>query len=297
VRGVADPSVSALAQMYPVLLLVDGLNLLWRSAFGFPRRITSRSGVDITAVFGFFALLRKAINEMGVPAECVVCFDGEYGCNERVAIDATYKQNRASTDVSHLAWLPTIKEGLQALHVPWIEMEEHEADDVIASICARTLGRSTIVLSTDRDFFQLVTANIAVLNTARRQGDGLITREQIVDRFSVEPWQWGDFRALMGDPSDGIPGVRGIGPRRAAHFLTDGMSLERLLESGHLTGTWGDAIRVHWNDVLKWRELIRFRDNLDVGIAAGGEAVELPRPAEIIGLLGLWNPGEAGVSA
>jgi len=274
----------------PILLLVDGLNLLWRSAYGFPRRIRSRGGTDVTAVFGFLALLRKAINELGAEVECIVCFDGEQGSANRRAIDPAYKQNRSGADYSHLGWLPTIKEALAVVGVTWMEVEQWEADDLIAALCGQVSGRSIVVMSTDHDFFQLVSSTTFVLNTAGRQGQRLIDRLHIVDRFRVEPWQWADYRALTGDPSDNIPGVRGIGPNRAAFFLRDGMTLQQLPDSGRLVGTWGGVIQSRWQDVLRWRELMRLRTDLDVELALTSRATApLPNAVQLLDVLHLWD--------
>src|SRR5579859_2703916 len=106
------------------LVLVDGHNLLWRAAFGFPARITSRSGIDRTAIFGFFALARAATKYLDEQAEWVVCFDGQYGTKSRQSEDASYKSNRQQGDISHLATLPSIKEGLALLGIQWVELEE-----------------------------------------------------------------------------------------------------------------------------------------------------------------------------
>ena len=104
----------------PPLVIVDGMNLLWRAAFGFPARIRDSEGEDVTPVFGFFALLRKAIHSLS-PCEAVVVFDGEGSSDARVARAPDYKANRSDADYSHLAWLPTLYEGLRTIG---LEFEE-----------------------------------------------------------------------------------------------------------------------------------------------------------------------------
>ena len=104
----------------PPLVAVDGMNLLWRAAFGFPARIRDSEGEDVTLVFGFFALLRKAIHSLS-PCEAVVVFDGEGSSDARVELAPVYKANRSDADYSHLAWLPTLYEGLRTIG---LEFEE-----------------------------------------------------------------------------------------------------------------------------------------------------------------------------
>lgn len=104
----------------PPLVIVDGMNLLWRAAFGFPARIRDSEGEDVTPAFGFFALLRKAIHGLA-PCEAVVVFDGEGSSDARVEMAPDYKANRSDADYSHLAWLPTLYEGLRTIG---LEFEE-----------------------------------------------------------------------------------------------------------------------------------------------------------------------------
>ena len=101
------------------LVLVDGQNLLWRAAYGFPARIKTRSGVDRTGVFGFFALLRAGLREVSPAPEFIVCFDGEYGARDRQAIDARYKENRQSVDMTPIKSLPHILAGLDQIDIRW----------------------------------------------------------------------------------------------------------------------------------------------------------------------------------
>ena len=151
----------------PLLVLVDGTNLLWRAAYGFPARIMTRDGRDVTAPFGFFALLRKALRELERPAECLVIFDSETGWVGRQERYAAYKRHRLELDFAPLVWLPDIQRGLTDLGIGWQESGDWEADDVIATIAARTRTREVLIMSTDRDFHQLLGPRVGQLNTAR----------------------------------------------------------------------------------------------------------------------------------
>jgi DNA polymerase I len=275
--------------MTPALMLVDGHNLLWRAAFGFPAKVTARDGTDRTAVFAFFALLRVALRELGQPVECLVCFDGQFGACWRQQTDQSYKHNRQAIDLSPLAGLADVQRGLSMLGLAWIELEHEEADDVIASLVRLDPQRPTYILSTDRDYLQLVTEQVRVLNTAMRSGQRLLGRVEVLSRYGVYPWQWCDFRALTGDRADSIAGVPGVGAKTAARLLAGGATLETLRDCDRLGGRIGQRIIECWDQVLAWRDLIRLRDTVELPCQpAGAETKPLPPPAGILEELKLW---------
>ncbi len=274
-----------------VLLLVDGFNLLWRAAFGFPAVIRNPSRTDVTAVFAFFALLRSSCRALEAPVECVVCFDGEDGLQSRKSSDSEYKQNRIDIDVSP-EWLDDIKKGLDMIGVEWVESCAHEADDVIATLVSRSAGRPCSILSMDKDFYQLIDDEVTVLNTVKKRSRAIVNRAEVVGRFGVEPRQWCDFRALMGDPADNIPGVHGIGQVRAARILADGLTLEEARAAGRLVGAAGAAAEQVWERVLTWREMIRLQADIDLPALSprnGVDAAHLPVAAAVVNGLGLWQ--------
>jgi DNA polymerase-1 len=189
--------------------------------------------------------------------------------------------------------IPYVQEGLTAYGIGWIEIETAEADDVIASLVDKTSTdtpkRPVWILSGDRDFYQLLTDDVRVLNTAMKRGRRQIGPEQVFERYDVTPAQWPDFCALKGDPADNIAGVRGIGPATAATLLADGLSLEQLPDSNRLTGRRKTILTEAWPQVLAWRELIRMHTDLVLPLRPTGIASPaLPKPAEVIEKLGLW---------
>lgn len=272
------------------LLLVDGHNLLWRAEYGFPTRVTSPDGADRTAVFAFFALLRAAIRNLDRPLEAIVAFDGEHGAAHRQAGDSGYyKANRAGMDLAPLLALPAVKDGLDAAGVRWVELGGEEADDVIASLASQHPQHEVVVLSTDRDYLQLVDDRLRVCNTARRKGAQLIGPAEVAARYRVQPWQWCDFRALTGDAADNIPGVPGVGDRTAARLLAGGLTLEGLPRSGRLSGAKGTAVAARWEQVLAWRDLIRMDTRLSLPLIPTGTATApLPPAGQVLERLGLW---------
>ncbi|MGN2642367.1 5'-3' exonuclease [Nocardia takedensis] len=286
------------------LLLVDGHNLLFRACFGSPAEIYSRDEPqrDITTQFMFPALLRKGINdELAAWPEVIVVFDGQHGTAERKQTDANYKAQRpdpaATEGRNPIEALADIKMMLDLYTIAWIEIDDAEADDVIATLVAGNPHRHILINSMDQDFYQLLRdpepgrGSVRVLNTAMRPGHRLIGPTQVHARYGITPTQFADYRALCGDTSDNIPGVKGIGAKTAAALLSDGMTLEDLEASGRLThGTKAAAITAAWDQVLTWREMIRTRENLTLPLQPTGRPTHpLPVPGEVIDKLGLWG--------
>lgn len=171
-----------------------------------------------------------------------------------------------------------------------MEVDDAEADDVIATVVgATTADRDVTIMSGDRDYYQLVTDRVTVLNTAVHPGKRHIGPGHILDRYGVTPARWAGYRALTGDTSDAIPGVRGVGPATAAVLLAGGLSLEDVPASGRLVGARGRAVTAVWDDVLAWRDLIRLRTTVPVSHTPSGRpSPALPRSADVIERLGLW---------
>lgn len=274
------------------LLLVDGHNLLWRAAYGFPAEIRSRDKTrDLTAAFGFFALLRVAIrDELSVLPEVVVVFDGENGSATRQEADASYKANRDDdAALKPIRALPDVKHGLDLFDIAWIEDPDAEADDVIATLVHRCPSRHVLIMSADRDFYQLLTDRVHVLNTAMHPGKRLIGPRQVTDRYAITPGQYACFRALTGDKSDNIPGVPGIGDKTAAALLHGGLHLTDLHGSGRLIDAKGRRVLENLDLALGYRSLIQMRTDIPIGQAVTGTpSPPLPKPADVMDKLGLW---------
>jgi len=284
------------------LLLVDGHNLLFRACFGTPAQILSRDQTgkrDLTTQFMFFALLRKGINDhFSRWPEVLVVFDGQDGAGHRKDTDPSYKATRQDGPqaLRPILALPHVKAGLDRFGITWIEVDDAEADDVIATLAAAQSGRDVTIASMDQDYYQLVRdcgpdhGAVRVLNTAMHPGTRLIGPAEVTARYGITPAQYPDFRALCGDTSDNIPGVRGIGAKTAAALLAGGLTLEDLPASGRLSGSKGAAVLSAWPRVLTWRSMIRMRTGLPLPAGpAGAATTPLPIPGEVITRLGLWR--------
>lgn len=280
------------------LLLVDGHNLLWRAWFGFPARVRSRDKTrDLTGVFGFFALLRVAIRELPAPPEVVVVvFDGENAWADRSAVDPRYKAHRSTDDaaMAPIRSLGDVIRGLDAVEVRHLCVDTAEADDLIASVVGQCRKKSperpVWIMSTDRDFYQVLDVRTRILNTARRPGQRVVDRQEIEARFGVTPEQWCDRASLVGDPADGIRGVRGVGTVTAARLLAGGLSVEQLRSSGRLVGRVGVSVRESLEDVGRWKRMVRMRTDLPLPaqLLRGTASPELPRAPVVVEMLDLW---------
>ena len=214
------------------LLLVDGSNLLFQMFYGMPARIVNEDGRAIQGTLGFVGALLKIIR-MVCPTHVAVLFDGEHE-NPRAALDEHYKANRPDYSAmpeedTPFSQLGDIYDALHYLGICHAETVDCEADDWIAGYAHRYGDTEEIVIaSMDSDFFQLIGDNVRVLRY-RGKGSVICDREFIVEKFGVSPERYADWKSLVGDPADHIPGIHGVGPKTAAALLARFGSLEGIL--------------------------------------------------------------------
>ncbi len=238
------------------LMLLDTASLYFRAYFGVPDTLRSPDGAPVNAVRGLLDFIARLVGEHS-PGAVVACWDNDWRPAWRVALLPSYKAHRVVAEVATdtdvevtpdplAAQVPVIRETLTRLGVPVVGAAEHEADDVIGSLATQA-DRPVDVVTGDRDLFQLVDddRDVRVLYTA--QGVG---RLEVVDaarvraRYGVEPRQYADFAALRGDPSDGLPGVRGVGDKTAASLLAAHDDLRGILRAAAAgTGPAGSQAR------------------------------------------------------
>lgn len=215
-----------------------------------------------------------------------------HGSAGRKDADAVYKANRESTPeaLAPLQFLAPMKEALDAYGVAWVEIDDAEADDVIATLVHRHPDRPIRIMSADQDYYQLLDGeHVRIINRSRKASKRIITDTEVHERYGVTPAQWPDYRALTGDKSDNLPGVKGVGAKTAAGLLAGGLTLDDLPASGRLAGTEGAVITRAWDDVLRWRDLSRMRRDAPIPWQATGHASpSLPQPADVIEKLGMW---------
>ncbi len=228
-------------QMKNKLLVVDGHNLLFQMFYGMPSRIINRDGIAIQGVIGFIGAMRKLIR-LAEPTHVCIIFDSEGGC-ERHGLLPEYKANRPDFSTvpeedNPFTQLPYVYRALDLIGIKHTEAEGCECDDVIASY-ARIADSNTEVLisSFDSDYFQLISDSVRVV---RYRGDAsiILDASAIRERYGTEPRFFADFKALVGDTSDNIKGIAGIGPKTAAKILnTYGSLAEILRDTASVTDT------------------------------------------------------------
>src|SRR4051812_38273550 len=214
------------------LLLLDGHSLAYRAFYALPTDLATSSGQVTNAVYGFTSMLIKVVGDER-PDHLAVAFDTP-APTFRKEKDATYKAGRKETPDLFRSQLPLIRQVLETLAVPVLEVDGVEADDVIATLAERAAaeGIDVIVVTGDRDSYQLVRdPHIRVLYNKRGVSDyALYDEAGIFERTGVTPVQYPQYAALRGDTSDNLPGVPGIGEKTAAKLVSTYDTLEAIFE-------------------------------------------------------------------
>ena len=219
----------------PLLMLMDGHALVHRSwnAIRVRQHLSvSRTGEDITAVFGFSNTFLKAIQEWN-PTHCAIAFDLPTPTFRHLMYE-DYKAQRPETPAELRAQFQRIKDLMQAFNVPIFEVEGYEADDTIGTLCRKAEEQEieTIVLTGDTDTFQLVSPWVRVVLHHNIQDVKVYDEKEVRARYGgLVPAQQPDLKAIKGDPSDNIPGVPGIGEKGAIKLLVEFGSLENIYEN------------------------------------------------------------------
>src|SRR6476469_7184228 len=213
------------------LFLIDGNSLAYRAFFALPESIATSDGRPTNAIFGFASMLVKILTDYGsVPT--VVVWDA--GMSGRKEISADYKAQRSSRpDLLKLQW-PHLRPLVESFGYRNISVEGYEADDVIAALTeqAKERGVPVMVVTGDRDAYQLVDDGVRIMSTSRGVTDTKVyDRQAVIDRYGIPPELVPDFIGLKGDTSDNIPGVPGIGDKTAAQLLQQFGDLESVLGS------------------------------------------------------------------
>lgn len=231
-------------------MLLDTASLYFRAFYGVPDKVKAADGSSVNAVRGLLDMIAKLVTTYE-PTRLVACWDDDWRPQWRVDLLPSYKAHRvvevvaAGPDVEEVpdpleAQIPLIREALAVLGIPVVGAAEHEADDVIGALATRAEIPVDIVTG-DRDLFQLVddARGIRIVYTARGMSNlELVDDAAVFSKYGVHADQYADFAVLRGDPSDGLPGVSGIGEKSAAALLSACGDLDGI-RSGVLDGTAG----------------------------------------------------------
>lgn len=225
------------------IMLLDTASLYFRAFYGVPDKVKAADGTSVNAVRGLLDMIAKLVGTYE-PTRLVACWDDDWRPAWRVDLLPSYKAHRvveavpAGTDVEEVpdpleAQIPLIREALASLGIPVVGAAEHEADDVIGALATRADAPVDIVTG-DRDLFQLIDdeRGIRIIYTARGMSNLEIVDDAVVlAKYGVRAAQYADFAVLRGDPSDGLPGVSGIGEKSAASLLAAHGSLDAIREA------------------------------------------------------------------
>jgi 5'-3' exonuclease len=242
------------------LVLVDGSSSLYRAFFALPPLSTSR-GAPTNAILGFTNMLLKLLREEN-PDAIAVAFDGP-GPTTRHRVFAEYKAHRPETPETMLQQIPSVHRVLEGMRIPILMMPSEEADDILGSVAIRGAaeGYRVVLVSGDKDLFQLVGERIIVRDTMKERTWG---PAEVQERYGISPGQFPDLLALMGDSIDNIPGVPGVGEKTARGLLQRFGTLEGVLEriSEVSKLKLGEALRAHAEQARLSKRLATIRTDL-----------------------------------
>ncbi len=240
------------------LLLLDGHSLAYRAFHALPpENFSTTTGQPTNAVYGFTAMLINVVRDEQ-PTHIAVAFDrSERTFRHEQYVD--YKANRKETPADFRTQLSLIFEVLDALGIRRLSVAGFEADDVIATLATEAAAEdmSVVIVTGDRDAFQLITDEVTVLKTGRGVSETTrFTPDVLQQTYGLTPAQYPDYAALRGDASDNLPGIPGVGEKTAAKWVTEFGSLAQLVDRvDEVKGRAGDNLREHLAGVLRNRQL------------------------------------------
>ncbi len=242
----------------PRLLLLDGHSLAYRAFYALPvENFSTTTGQHTNAVYGFTSMLINVLRDEA-PTHVGVAFDVSRA-TFRSEEYSGYKANRSKSPDEFSGQVSLIKEVLAALHIAMVEKDGYEADDVIGTLTHQALeeGFEVLLCTGDRDSFQLVTEHSTVLYPTRGVSEmARITPTAVQERYGVPPMRYPEIAALVGESSDNLPGVPGVGPKTAAKWITTYDGLDNVITNADaIKGKAGDSFREHLGDVIRNRRL------------------------------------------
>ncbi|MBM0127523.1 DNA polymerase I [Pimelobacter simplex] len=259
--------------MRPRLLLLDGHSLAYRAFFALPvENFSTATGQNTNAVYGFTSMLVNVLRDEQ-PTHVAVAFDVSRQ-TFRTEEYSEYKAKRNKTPGEFSSQLPLIERMLTSFSIPFIKVPGYEADDIIATLVSQALadetsGLEVLILTGDRDSIQLVTDRSTVLYPMRGVSDlSRMTPAFVEEKYGVPPHRYPELAAIVGEQSDNLPGVPGVGAGFAAKWINTYDGLDNVIaQADKITGKKGEAFREHLGDVIRNRRLNALVRDLDLGVA------------------------------
>lgn len=292
--------------------VIDGNSLMHRAFHAVPPTMNAPDGRPTNAIFGFLNMFLKMIDAFN-PDGVVVAFD-KGKPRVRMEMLPQYKAQRPPMDPDLHAQFPMIKELLAALNVPILQSEGWEGDDILGTMArlGEQAGCDMLLVTGDRDMYQLVTEHVNVVSTRKGLSDvAIMTPESVDDLYhGITPALVPDFYGLKGDTSDNIPGVPGIGPKKASALIAQYGSLDEVIaHADEVKGKMGENLRAHIDDALLSRKVATIRTDAPVELdfeATSFPAFSADEVSAALGTLGITAMqnrflaligGEGGVAA
>jgi DNA polymerase I len=248
--------------------MIDGNSIAYRAFYALPEDLATKSGQVTNAVFGFTRMLIRLIKDHH-PEAVAVAWDVSRQTFRTVSYPE-YKANRNKAPDHFRSQLPLIDEVLQALHINQLREEGYEADDIIASLTKKAVadGWDVLIVTGDRDAFQLIDDHVSVLYTRRGISDTVLaTEDWVTDRYGIAPSQYVEYAALRGDTSDNLPGVPGVGEKTAAKLIAEYGNIDGVFTAiGEQTPKLRENLAEHRDQVFLNRELMALVDDLDIAL-------------------------------
>lgn len=260
-----------------IFAVIDGNSLMHRAFHAVPPTMNAPDGRPTNAIFGFLNMFLKMIDAFN-PDGVVVAFD-KGKPRVRMEMLPQYKAQRPPMDPDLHAQFPMIKELLTALNVPILQSEGWEGDDILGTMArlGEEAGCDMLLVTGDRDMYQLVTEHVNVVSTRKGLSDvAIMTPESVDDLYhGITPALVPDFYGLKGDTSDNIPGVPGIGPKKASALIAKYGSLDEVIaHADEVKGKMGENLRAHIDDALLSRKVATIR--ADAPVELDFEATSFP---------------------
>nr|WP_225984044.1 DNA polymerase I [Epidermidibacterium keratini] len=260
------------------LLLLDGHSLAYRAFFALPaENFVTTTGQSTNAVYGFTSMLINLLRDEE-PTHVGVAFDLSR-VSFRTESYAEYKAGRSKSPDEFKGQVSLIQDVLDAMGIRWLTKENYEADDIIATLTAqaRADGMEVLICSGDRDSYQLVGDEVTVLYPV--QGVSVLSRMDapaVEDKYGVPPNRYRHLAALVGEDSDNLPGIPGVGPKTAAKWLTAYDTVDGIIEHlDQIKGKAGQSLRDHLPSVQRNFELNQLRDDLELDLAPGQLTIDV----------------------
>ncbi|WP_309305689.1 DNA polymerase I [Schaalia dentiphila] len=285
---------SRVACVSDTVLIIDGHSMAFRAFYALPPdSFVTATGQHTNAVYGFVSMLTRLL-ETEQPTHVAVAFDVSRH-SFRTEEYPEYKGTRDATPEEFKGQVELIREVLDAMGIVSLSREGFEADDILATLAYRAGndGATVLVVSGDRDSFQTVTDNVTVLYPGTGPGDlRRMTPQAVEEKYGVPPHRYPEIAAIVGETSDNLPGVPGVGPKTAAQWINKYDGLDNLLaRADEIGGKRGAALREHMDDVVRNRRLNRLLTDMDLEVSPSDLA---RRPTDVAAIDRLFDSLEFG---